>query len=198
MEECHVVRNGWRSRDTGPCHPLRRVKCQHGPGFTLYPPGHYPRGREPVVPMSPKGEVVRVVAGDEPKTPDGPAWYRTLFGAVLDAARGLSWSRESPAEDPRRRRTQRRYIVIAARLLGLAAGLEEEISQRIADGLGVAYLVLSEQRSAYQYTLTYEGRGAAIVSILEMIPQDRSLAQRLLTAGFMAGLWGRPKRWDPG
>lgn len=198
LDECKAVKNGWRPRDTGPCHPLRRAKCHHGPGYTLYPPGYGPYQREPVAPMSPGGELVRVGAGDESVSPGVPAWLRTLFAGALDAARGLSWSRESPADDPRRRRTQRRHIALAATLLGLAADLDEDLSQRIASFLGVAWLVLSDQRSAYQSASTYEDRGAAVVSVLALVPVDRSLGHRLLMAGFIAGLWGRPERWDPG
>lgn len=202
MGECNVVKNGWGLRDTGPCHPLRRVKCHHGSGYRLYPLGHYPRGREPVAPVSSSGEIVRVAQGEDPyidkKTVGKPAWYITLFSAALDACAGIGWSRGSPAEDPRRRRTQRRYIEITATLLGLACDVGEEVSQRIAECLGVGWLVLSDKRRVYQSSLTYLERGPAVVAVLDMIPVDRSLAHRLLTAGFIAGLWGRPKRWDPG
>lgn len=160
--------------------------------------GHGKYKREPVAPMSASGELVRVGAGDASEAPGGLAWCRTLFAAALDAARGVSWSRESPADDPRRRLTQRRHIALAATLLGLTADLEEEIAQRIAECLGVAYLVLSERRSAYQSAPTYVGRGATVVATLELVPVDRTLGHRLLMAGFIGGLWGRPERWDPG
>lgn len=126
------------------------------------------------------------------------AWFRTLFAAALDADRGIGWSRESPGDDPRRRRTQRRYMELAATLLGLSCELDEMVSQRIAECLGVAWLVLSDQRKVYQSAQTYLTRGPSIAAVLEMIPVDRSLAHRLLKAGFIAGLWGYPKRWDPG
>ena len=200
FDECDVKDKGWRERSTGPCHPLAKAKCYHGPGYTLYPPGHFPHGRDPVAPMRASGEIVLVGAGagDESESPGGLAWWRTLFAGALDAARGVSWSRESPADDPRRRRTQRRHIALAATLLGLAADLDEEISQRIASFLGVAWLVLCERRSAYQSAPTYVGRGAAVVAALELVPVDRALGHRLLMAGFIGGLWGRPERWDPG
>lgn len=126
------------------------------------------------------------------------AWLRTLFAAALDAAQGMSWSRESPGDDPRRRRTQRRHMVLAATLLGLTSDLDEAVSQRIAECLGVAYVLLSDQRNVYQSASTYHGKGAAIVSVLELIPIDNTLEYRLLKAGFIAGLWGLPKRCDPG
>jgi hypothetical protein len=202
MGECNVVKNGWRERSTGPCHPLRRVKCRHGPGYTLYPPGHYPRGRMPVAPVSSAGEIVRVAqredTGDDRKAVGKPAWYITVFAAALDACQGIGWFRESPADDCRRRRTQRRYIEMVALLLGLSYEMDEAVSQRIAGCLGIAWLCLSDQRRVYQSAQTYHTRGAAIAAVLEMIPVDRSLSHRLLMAGFIAGLWGRPRRWDPG
>ena len=199
FDECDVKDKGWRLRSTEPCHPLAKAKCHHGPAYTLYPPGFAPYQRSSVAPMSASGEIVRVGAGsDESVAPGGLAWLRTLFAAALDAARGMSWSRESPADDPRRRRTQRRHIALAAMLLGLAADVDEEIAQRIANCLGVAYLVLSDLRREYRAALTYQSRGKAIVSALELVPVDRTLGQRLLLAGFIGGLWGRPERWDPG
>lgn len=198
MDECNVVKNGWGQRDTGPCHPLRRVKCHHGPGYRLYPPGHYPRGREAVAPVDSAGEMVRAGVDDELETLGGIAWHRTFFGAALDAALGVGWSRGSPVGDPRRRRTQCRYIELCATLLGLSYEVDAAVSQRIASFLGIAWLVLSDQRRVYQSAITYMERGPAIAAVLEMIPVDRSLAHRLLTAGFIAGLWGRPSRWDPG
>lgn len=204
MDACNVVKNGWRDRETGPRHPLRKAKCHHGPAFTLYPPGYGPYLQAPVAPVNAAGEIVLIGegeetgAGDASETPGRVAWYRTFFAAALDAALGLSWSRESPADDPRRRRTQRRYMVVAATLLGLAAELEEEIAQRVAQCLGIAWLLLSDQRKVFRSALTYKGRGAVIASVLELIPVDRSVSHRLLRAGFITGLWGCPRRWDPG
>ena len=126
------------------------------------------------------------------------AWSRTIYMAALDAALGLSWSRESPADDSRRRRTQRRYLTLTAALLGLTASLDEAVSQRIAECLGIAYVLLSDQRNVYQSASTYHGKGAVILSVLELILIDNTLEYRLLKAGFIAGLWGLPKRWDPG
>jgi hypothetical protein len=197
MDACKVVANGWGRRETGPCHPLRRVKCHHGPGYRLYPPGYGPYQRESVAPLDSAGELVLVGDGEAGKS-GLLAWCRTFFAAVLDAAMGIGWSRESPADNLRRRRTQRRYMELCATLLGLSHEMEDEVCQRIAACLGIAWLLLSDRRAVYQSAVTYRERGPVIKSILEMIPLDRSLSHRLLTAGFIAGLWGRPKRWDPG
>lgn len=198
MDACRVVKNGWGPRDTGPNHPLRRVKCHHGPGYRLYPPGYGPYKREAVAPVDASGEIVLVGDDGESGGSGMLAWCRTFFAAAQDAALGKGWSRESPADNPRRRRTQRRYMELCATLMGLCPETDDAVSQRIASILGIAWLSLSDRRAAYQTAATYMERGAVIKGVLEMIPLDRSLSQRLLTSGFMAGLWGRPKRWDPG
>ena len=92
IDACDVKGNGWRPRKTGPCHPLRRVKCHHGAGYTLYPPGHYPRGRSLVAPVSPDGELVRVGIADaevDKEMVGKLAWSRTIYAAALDATRRL-------------------------------------------------------------------------------------------------------------
>jgi hypothetical protein len=83
-------------------------------------------------------------------------------------------------------------------LLGLCPQIEDAVSQRIASLLGITWLSLSDRRAVYQSALTYMDQGAVIKEVMEMIPLDRSLSHRLLTAGFIAGLWGQPERWDPG
>jgi hypothetical protein len=198
MDNCRVVKNGWGCRDTGPSHPLRRVKCHHGPGYRLYPPGYSPYQRAAVAPVDATGEIVFLGGDGASKDPGLLAWRRTFFAAALDAAMGIGWSRESPADDPRRRRTQRRYLALCATLMGLCPQMDDAVSQRIASVLGIAWLSLSDRRAEYQSVATYMEQGAVIKEILEMILLDRSLSHRLLTAGFIAGLWGRPQRWDPG
>lgn len=189
----------WRHRDTGPCHPLAVVKCGHGPAFTLYPPGYGPYDRTPSSPISGDGKIVRVGGGGDTGNEVGePSWMKTVMAAGQDAARGISWSRESPLDDPRRRRTQRRYMEISARLLGLCVALDEGVAQRIAECLGIFYLKLLDLRRAYKTAMRYPEKGAVIVSALALVPVDLMLGERLMEAGIIGGLWRRPKRWDPG
>ena len=199
-----MKRKGWRLRDTGPCHPLAKVKCHHGPAFTLYPPGYGPYQRELAAPVSPAGKLVRIGASSTEaensgqEMAGGVAWWRTVFRAALDAARGVLWSRGSPVDDPRRLRTQKRHIVLTATLLGLTSEIKDDVVQHIADCLGVAYLVLSDLRRDYKASSTHLGRGTTIIKAVELIPVDRTLDKRLMTAGYIAGLWGKPEWWDPG
>jgi len=149
--------------------------------------------------MSPTGEIVRIGADDDHGNDSAvPAYEGTVHAAAIDASRGERWPRESPADDPRRRRTQDRYIAQSATLLGLTNGLSEKVVQDIAEGLCAPYLALSDQRNNYTAALTYREKGAAIVSALALIPVDRTLGDRFLRCGFIGGLWGHPERWDPG
>lgn len=101
-------------------------------------------------------------------------------------------------EDPRRRRTQDRHIEQSATLLGLSIELEEKAVLAIAGCLSVPYLALSGLRKSYSSALTYQDKGAAIVSSLAVIPVDRTLGDRFIQSGFISESWGRPERWDPG
>jgi hypothetical protein len=197
--ECNIKARGSRIRKTGPRHPLVVVKCHHGSAFTIYPPGFGPYRRKLKVPVNSEGEILRVATCENRAEEVGElAWEITFFAASIDASQGISWSRESPANDPRRRRTQGRYMALAATLLGLSLELEENLSQRIADCLGIAYLKLSDLRHAYNNASMYLGRGKAIVSALCIIPVDRTLAERISMAGFIGGLWGVNARYHPG
>ena len=149
--------------------------------------------------MSSTGEISRISGDvDAGKEIGEPAYEGTVHGAAMDASRGERWPRESPADDPRRRRTQDRHIAQSARLLGLSIEFEEKVVQDIAEGLCVPYLALSDLRNSYGTAMTYREKGAAIVSGLALIPVDRTLGDRFLRCGFIGGLWGHPERWDPG
>ena len=90
---CRIQGAGWRFRKTGPCHPLRKVRCcVHGVAFTLYPVGHVPYGREPVLCQSESG------GGDV---------RRSLVGAAVAACRGEWWPEELiEGKGARHRRTE--------------------------------------------------------------------------------------------
>ena len=149
-DDCDVRLHLWRSRVTGPCHPLAVVKCHHGPAFTLYPPGYGRYQRESAAPMSPTGELV-FVGDDDGQGNDTtlPAHEVTVHAAAIDASHGERWPRDSPADDSRRRRTQDRHIVQSAALLGLSIDFEEKVVLDIAECLCVPYLALSDLRNSY-------------------------------------------------
>jgi hypothetical protein len=88
--------------------------------------------------------------------------------------------------------TQRRWVARSGLLLGL--GTEERIAERQGELLDVGCLALAEARCLYaQGNLV--SRSAAVVSVLLLLDAKRD--DRLLAAGHVAGLWGRPWRVDP-
>lgn len=180
---CRIRAHDWRHRTTGPCFPLRVVRCRtHDLSFTLYPPGHVPYGREPVAPVSPDGE----------PTGNGPDRFAgTIFGAALDAARGRLWPRESGGSDDPVWPTMCRRLADAELWLGIAPGLSDREREERAADLDVDLLPLREA-AAIRAASGYRSRGAAVVKILEELPPGRPLLDRFLRAGHGAGLLGEP------
>lgn len=180
----------YRPRKSGPRFSIAVVGCSAHPHgrYTLYPPGHVPYGREPVVASSPSGGLLRDAATGE------PVWEATLFGAAVDAAGGERWPSDSPALDPRRRRTQGRRLERAGRLLGVHAEVDDAARERIATRLGVPTLML--RSAAREWAASWARRGAAVLAVLGAVSVDGALLDRILAAGALGGLWAEPKRWD--
>lgn len=191
-EGCRVRVDHYRVRKTGPRHAVAVVGCAvHARGrYTLYPPGHFPYGREAVTLCSASGAVLLEVGRRR------PAWAATLFGAALDAAAGLWWPSDSPWEDARRRRTQGRRLEFGGRLVGVHPDLDEGVRERIATRLGVATLKLRD--AARVWSRSWRKRGAAIVAVLDALPADAALLDRVLAAGALGAAWPEPRRWDAG
>jgi hypothetical protein len=196
-EGCAVKAHHWRPRVTGPRHPLVVARCAvHEVAFTLYPPGHYPYGRVPLMHAAHDGSAVRgaTVAG-------------TLFGAALDAARCCPWERSIPAwsdaePDPALQvpggwSTQQRRLDLALRILGLGDDLSATTQHAIATALDVDTLVLRDVAKAMRDSPGYRARGQAVEAVLGARPAERRLTW-LLVAGHLAGLWGRPWWWRRG
>jgi len=190
-----------RERKTGPCFPLTVLICHtHHRSFTLYPPGHVPYGRVSMAPVSADGTLLREGDGEEGgSTQARPlAWSDTLFGAALAAASGEHWSRESLFDDPRRRRTQGRWLEKAARVVGVLPVLGESLRQLVAEVLCVPHLVLRGAVDFDWSAASWQERGRAVRCVLDRIVASRILGDQITAAGGVAGAWGRPSRWHPG
>jgi hypothetical protein len=207
-QHCRIRIQHWRPRKTGPGYPLLVAKCRtHGVAFTLYPPGHVPYGRVAMAPVDLAGRPLEAAAEeDEPldRFSDKPepsqsvplAWRTTLFGAAQDAADGQSWPRRN-STGPGSWRTQGRWILLGALLLGLTGGLEERAAQQGL--LGVSELTRRDAATAYAAAPGYRERGQAVTRPLVELEQAGSLMlDWLLFAGCVARRWGSPRRCDPG
>lgn len=189
---CQVYVDHYRPRKTGPGYAVAVVGCRtHAEGrYTLYPPGHYRYGREAVVACAPTGELLRSVQDG------GPRWSATLFAAGLEAVAGPSWPAGSPADDPRRRRTQGRRLALAGALLGVGLGVTSRCRERIATRLGVATMTL--RAAAADWAVSWARRGRAIAAVLKALPVDARLLDRVLSAATVVAGWSAPQRWDGG
>jgi hypothetical protein len=70
------------------------------------------------------------------------------------------------------------------------------VAEVVAQSLGLLGLDHQAGRQAFSHAHTRCGQGTAIVSMLHVLPTAGALETRLLGAGFLVGLWGRPALWD--
>ncbi len=74
----------------------------------------------------------------------------------------------------------------------------ERVREQLAERLGFDCLDVIEDAKTYRATFGLRDRGKVLASALARLPIRRSLCDDLLVCGAIAGLWGRPSRWDPG
>jgi hypothetical protein len=168
---------------------------EHRCGFTLYPPGHVPYGRQAVAPLNFDGGLVY----DE----DGAlAWYSTAFGAAIAADQGVAWSRDDGSADytgggsDRWWSTQCRTLARLVQLVGVAPALDVQRRQRLSEVLVVALLVLLDHAARIGNRLRYRCCGRAVCAVVGSLPANARIGDRLAAAGWIAGLWGQPFRWE--
>lgn len=187
---CRIGRHHRRHRKTGPCPRLVVAKCRaHKQAFTLYPPGFAPYRRQPVALETIEGQRVRTGAKRRHR------FAGTVFQAAIDAAAGVAWHREHRGTTHRWWTTQLRHLALAVYLVGVAPELGAKERDEIADVLRVDTLTLHEQAQALRHKTGYQARGLAVCEILDAIPSDRFLADRLLEVGHTTRRWGAMYRW---
>ncbi len=187
--ECRVGVHSTRVRKTGPCVPLVVARChRHEIYFTVYPPGHVPYGRAAVLPLDLAGRRVDGRNGASFATAD------TLWQATADAAADERWPETGGLRGCRR--TQGRRLELGADLLGLRATARTR--EQSASALRLPALVLHEAAATVRAQSSWRERASVVMQLLGRCLGPNRSAQWLLAAGEVAGLWGRPSRWDPG
>lgn len=197
---CRLVIIRFRERKTGPCFPLAVVCCApHGTTFTLYPPGFAPYLRQPVVTCAPDGSKVAMDSAEPPSDPLRASFAGTLFDAALDAAEGIAWERCSSqnAIPDFYWGNQGRRLEETSRIVGVAMDLDDGLRDQISQALSVDALIVREHAKALKTRSGYRGVGAAIVAVLRALGRWTTAALRILTAGHLAGRFGKPLEWDP-
>lgn len=188
---CQLGVHHRRGRKTGPCFPLDVVRCATHPvhSFTLYPAGHFPYGRTALATCSVTGPLLLDAETNE------PVWDDTVLEAAQQADSGIRWPPHSATVAPAVRRTQGRHLDLAGLLLGVHPDLDDGERERIATRLRVPTMTV--RSAASLWSASWSLRGAAIALVLAALAVDGSLLDRLLSAGYVAGLWARPRRWEP-
>lgn len=185
---CRITAHDRRFRNQGPEHALVVARCQeHGRSFTLYPPGWVPYGRRALCRVTPAGYRVRSDSAEG-----------TILGAAEDAEAGRLWPRRGAGPAPGVHRTQGRLLSCLSLLLGVSPALHERIREAIATCLGVPLLSLHDACRRYVSVRSWRERARVLMDVVRRIGARRQLPELWSRAGHLAGLWGRPSRWDPG
>ena len=190
---CRLGSHHDRKRKTGPCLPLRVMRCHtHGHGFTLYPPGHVPYGRKPLAPVAWDGSWIQGRRGAQ-------RFQGTFFEAALDAERQVAWPEKSSAgSGPGCFSTQARHLKQAAALLGVDPELNGKAREWVAATLSVSGQVLHDGAQRVASRPGYQSRGQAVRAVLDELLPWASLFERLALSGLAPGLWPPVQVWhDP-
>lgn len=121
-----------------------------------------------------------------------------MLGAAEDAEAGKLWRRCGAGSQPGVQRTQGRLLGCASLLLGVSPALGERVREALSACLGVPLLVLHEACRSYAVLRSWRERGRILMNVVRRIGARRQLPELWSRAGYLAGLWGRPSRWDPG
>ena len=185
--DCLLCPKDRRLRKTGPKIELLVVHCRvHRCCFTLYPPGHVPYGRVPLVLLTLDG---RRVERDR-----GPPYQGTLFQAARDAKDGRFWPRESEEGSRQARRTtQARQLERVGLILGLWCLSAGNSSDRVMDILGIAGMSWVEARRRVESKEGYRGKGQGVWLIIKPLPESFKSFIQLSTLGYHAGFWPKPQ-----
>lgn len=196
---CRITVDHLRDRKTGPCFPLTVVKCHtHGRCFTLYPPGHYPYGRQLLVGLvDVDGKEIEISTEESAHPQQLESFEGTLFDAPLDADRSQAWPKESDEGSFQSRfDTQLHHIDRATRLLGTHPSLEVGQVESITEILDLPGQLVAERRVGPNCSPTFKEQGQTVCQLLRIIPKNRDLFERLTETGAIADLWPFPFFWN--
>ena len=184
--ECQLVVKDRRFRKTGPGFPITVLNCKtHGRCFTLYPPGHVPYGRTPLVALSVQGGVV--------ERERGPPYQGTYFQAALDASQKAAWPKEGTTGNAQPRFvTQLRHLKRCCLLFGLMAASRIR-TETLWATMGIPGMAWQQARRRVVSHKGFRGKGNAIRQLLNLLPETLDSFLRLATLGHHAGFWPVPQ-----
>jgi hypothetical protein len=141
--------------------------------------------------VAPLGLSGAVQAGDPAAAP-AVKWRGSIFEAPVAAAVGSTWRRDLALTDP----VQRRHSAMAAQILGLSLELDAIAVEQIRGVLELPGLDHQKARRDFASAANGASRARALVPLLGAVVFDATLWPRILGAGFLAGVWGRPAIFD--
>lgn len=167
------------------------MRCStHEKGFTIYPPGWAPYLRKPLAPLAPDGSPISGENDDE-------RFRGTYFDAALDAADQCAWPAEgTDGHQQQRFPTQVRHLHQCALLLGIAPSLHEHLREETAQILDAPGQRLYDSAALIKMSPGYQRMGQAICDILDSLPENTSVFERLIEAGAGLCFWPSPLLWD--
>ena len=189
---CKLGIDHYRDRKTGPCFPILVIRCStHKKGFTIYPPGYVPHGRQPLAPVAPDGHLITEKSGAQ-------LFRGTYFDAALDAAVGHFWPCESTTGSLSARYcTQKRHLSRTLLLFGIQPGLHERLREETSQILVLPGQLLHDSAALLQAHPNYQNQGKAICHVLNALEPSTSLFERLADVGAGVCLWPALQLWDP-
>lgn len=198
---CAVELSHWRPRKTGPKVPVMVCRCRpHRRGFTVYPPAFAPYQRQPVLRLGLGGEPLldgssgAGVPAPRSSTACPPEFEDTPFEAAFAGEGGVAWPRDSEEEVPDHWwSTQVRKIRWAARVLGLAKDIVDDLRAKLAAVLGVDTLRLKDLAARLP---GYRSAARAVVQVLRGLRRVKRRGFDLLECAHLVGCWGEPLRFE--
>ncbi len=199
---CRLGIDHLRQRKTGPCFPLVVLRClAHSLGFTLYPPGHVPYGRQRLAPVAPDGTIILPADLSDSGGAEAdrePFFADTIFDAALSAADSHPWPRESKKNSLHPLfSTQETHLNFASVLLGIAPEVDERQREATAQILAVPGQLLHDLALVVTERPGYRSCGEAVCKVLDALADKPLLFERLAEAGANADFWPSPDFWDP-
>ena len=185
-------------------------RCRvHGRAFTVYPPGHTPYGRLPLLKIALDGtEIASEVPEPIPAATDGPAAPltqspdATRLGDVRRASLGQAGARFADGGSDFWWGTQSRHIAFSLALLGVLPELDSDARFAHSKALEVPLQLLKDGAYCIACAPSYRSRGQAAIAVFDAMNEPNlghcalDRLRRLLAAGHLAGKWGPPYWWD--
>lgn len=195
-EACKISLHSHRKRVFGPGFSLEVYHCStHGSYFTAYPEGWVPYGRQPLVAIDAAGREISITS------PAISRYFGTIFSPVVDAAEGIAWPESHgwpPGQAPNVVsgcfRNQLDSITKVLKMLGLLPDGND--IEMVAHKLGVDTATIAENRRVLSEMRPRDGplarlrrEGAAAMTVLKMLPENKKSFTNLLDLGTQLQYW---------